>query len=417
MPNDQDPTSENTNTESLNEPSVPANETPVTEPTAQPAATVITPDSNPAPTVTAPVDTAADQPVQPTEAPAPVVAASSSGGNKKKKLVMFGAIVAAVLVLAGASAGAYFGIYVPSRPDKIASDGLTNSLDQKKMESGKFEGEVTFSGGDVSKVLSGVTFEGSSSSSNKVFDLKLSLNTAVTKINLDARSTDGKSFYLRLSGLNGLDKLIASLGGGSDATSSALAAQYAPLISKVNNQWFVVDQSLLNQLGSSNPIASEESLSAEDTKKVGEIYKKHQFLQIDKKLPNQDIHGIASYHLQASINKAELKNFLNDVKAANIKSVALEQKDIDAIDKVDFSKYPFEMWVSKKDRIMTQLATSFEDQGTTYKVRIAIFDVNKQVNVEKPADAKSVLELLGEVSPLLGGGASAQDLGASEFNL
>ncbi len=323
--------------------------------------------------------------------------------SKKKKLTLIAVIVLVLLVLAGGSAAAYYGLVVPNQPQRIAQEALANTINQEKMNSNKFEGEVKLTGGEVSKSLSSVTFEGATSEPAGV-ELKVGANTVVTKLGLDIRSLDSKTLYLRLTGLDGLDKILAAYAGqAADAETQAMMTQFAPLIASINNQWYTIDDSLLKQMGGGLDVSMTNGVSSEDAAKVGEIYKKHQFLTINKRLDDQDIHGVSSYHVQASVNRDALKSFLTEVKNANIESLKLEQESIDEIGKVDFSKYPLDMWVGKSERYITQLATSFEQDGTKYDARVALYDFNKPVTIEKPADAKSVLELVGEIAPLYGG--------------
>lgn len=345
----------------------------------------------------------APSPAEQVAAPAAVAAVGSSPKKGKKKLMVLLVAVVVALLLIGGVAGAYFGIYVPNQPQKITADALANTANSEKLKSTGFEGEVAFEGGEVSKAISSVSFAGAYDMKARSADVNVSVNTVVTKIALDVRTTDGKSVYLKVSGLDGLDKLLTSLNSGSGQSAAAMS-QFAPIIAQVNNQWFVIDEALINQATNGTVPQAGGALSEADAKKIGDIYKKHQFLNIDKRLADETIHGVSSYHVQATINKAQLKSFLQELKAANIKDLKLEQKDIDAIDKVDFSKYPFEMWVSKKDRLITQFSTKLEENGTTFKVRVALKDINKAVSVEKPANAKSVLELM---SGLYGGGAGA----------
>lgn len=328
----------------------------------------------------------------PTAAPEPAVPAPVEpiGQKGKKKLWLIGGVVAAVLLL-GASVGAYYGIFLPNNPKKITADALTNTVNPEKFQSSRFEGEVSFQGGEISEAISSVSFEGGIDTNSQATDLKITANTAVTKVNLDIRTTDGKSAYVRLSGLNGLDQLLAAAAG--DSVQGAMVAQFAPLLAEINDKWFELDSSLLGQAGGN--ISTGEKLSGDDAKRLGEIYKKHNFINVSKRLGDESIHGTPSYHIEAKVNKEELKAFLSEVKSANIKAVQLEQKDIDELDRVNFDKYPFDIWVSKKSRFITQLATSFEEQDTTYKLRIAMKDINQPITVEKPAGARSVLELLG----------------------
>lgn len=348
--------------------------------------------------------TSNETPVTPTGASAPVVtpvttAQVAPAKGKKRKISLLTGLIALAILLAG-SAAAYFGVVLPNQPQKITEDAIANTLNSEKISSSGFEGEMTFTGGEISKSISSVTFEGAADD-NKALDIKVTANTNVTKVNIDLRSTDGKSYYVRLSGLTGLDKLIGSIAERDDATT-ALTDTLAPFISKLNNQWYTIDQSLINQFTGGADLAEQQRFNEEDAKKIGEIYKKNQFIKVDKKLDDQDIHGVPSYHIQASIDNEKLQAFLNDLRNSKIKDFEeISQDDIDSFNKIDFSKSPIELWVSKKDRIFTQVATTFESEGTEIKVRVALKDVNKPVNVEQPSDAKSVLELMSEFAPLL----------------
>lgn len=413
QPNDQQPSTDGPN----QTPAEPAETiiTPTEQDTIAPEAPVeiVQPDATPS-TLVAPQEA-----VTPAVAPAaafiglpPTQPVSGSELAKKqrvsKKVKTLAIIIGIAVVLIGGSVGAYFGVIVPNKPQRIVRDSLTNTVDIQKNTSAKFEGEVTCVTGDACKVFSAVLFSGAVNDKSN-FGLKLQAKTAVTTIGLDARSVGDKSIYLRLSGLEGLDKLLAAYGGdatGSEASS--LVAGYGPIIAKINNQWYNIDESLLKQAGGASIPTSSDSISKEDMQKIGTAYKNHQFIAVSKKLANEKIHDQDSYHIQATIDKTQLKAFATEVNSANIKDFKLEQKDIDGIDKVDFSKYPFDIWVSKSDRKITQLATTIKNEGTTAKLRLAIYDYNKPITVEKPAGAKSVLELMGELGTLNSGSNSSQ---------
>lgn len=403
-PVENTPTSDDTPDATPEQPTVPTNDTPTSTPQ------VVTPDTT-APVTTNTPTTETPAAEAPVVTPATPPEKKSFLKSKKAKLIALVAVI--ILLLGGGGAAAYYGLVLPNQPQRITQEALSNTLNQEKVKSGSFEGEVSFTGGEVADTLSSISFNGASNDQGAL-NVAVTANTAVTKLNLDLRSSDSKTVYVRVSGLDGLDKLLAAYSGASSDESAAMMSALAPIITKVNNQWYSFDESMLSQLGGGLNVATgENKISQADADKVGEIYKKHQFLEIDKKLADEKIHDIDSYHLQAKINKDKLVAFLNELKTANIKALAVDQSMIDEVSKVDFSKYPFDMWVSKADRVLTQLATTIEEDGTTMKFRIALFDVNKEVKVETPTDAKSVLELLSEFAPLagglLGGDESASD--------
>ncbi len=392
-------------------------ETPTTAPVLDQPATVVPP--SPAPTTFQPTspEPAPAQPAAPVVGSIAPAAVSPPTSGKRKKLKLAAIIAAAVLLLGGGSAAAYYTVILPNQPERIAQQAITNTLDPAVAETAYFEGDVSFEGGEISQTISGITFKGSGS--DTAMELTLDINTLLAKISLDVRSLDSKTLYLKLSGLNGADKLLAAYAG--QAGSPEETAAIAGLLASVNDKWFMLDQSLLGQIDGGATSLADSNITTEDAKKIGEIYKKHQFLSIDKTLKPEDIHGVPSHHIQASINKAELTGLLNELKAANIQSLPVSQDTIDQISKLDLSKYPLDVWIAKKAKLITQLATTIEDTGTKYKIRVALFDYNKEVKIEKPADARSILELLGEAAPLAGGllgapsSSEATDLPAFEL--
>ncbi len=418
-PNDQEPSTDGENSTPI-EPMQSVNPTEQETITPEAPAEVVQPDIAPSATATpqeetAPVvaPTAAAIGLPPMQPVSGSEIAKKKGVSKKVKIIAL--IIGLLVILIGGSVGAYFGVIAPSKPQRIVQDSLTNTV-STKITSAKFEGEVSCVSGDACKSASALTFSGSANDKGSL-DVKLQLKTVVAAIGVDLRSVGDKSIYLRLSGLDGLDKLLAGQGGSSQ--SSSLFASYAPIIRQVNNQWYTIDESLLKQAGGSVGAATNEtSLSEADAKKIGDIYKKHQFITVLKKLPNEKIHNQDSYHVQVSVDKAQFKAFATELKSSGIKTFNfndIDQKDIDAIDKIDFSKYPVDMWVGKSDRKVSQLATTITEKENTVKVRVAIFDYNKPVTVEKPAGAKSVMELIGELSGSLGGSSSVRGANTDSF--
>lgn len=379
-------------------------ETPQTAPLLdQPAAEAPQPSQPTEPTVLQP---SFPEPTQPSQSAEPVVvgtvaapAATRTSFMRNKKFKLAAIIAAAVLLVGGGSAAAYYTVVLPNQPDRIAQKAIINTIDPNVVKSGYFEGDVSFEGGEISEIISGLTFSGGGNQS--AMQLKLDVNTMLTKLSLDVKTDDGKTLYLKLSGLNGADKLLGAYAG--DYGSPEQLAGFAALLTSINDKWFMIDQSLLNQVEGGSLNLTNSGITSEDAKKLGEIYKKHQFLSIDKQLSPEDIHGVASHHIQATINKNQMIAFLTELKSANIKSLPVDQSTIDQINKVDFSKYPLDVWIAKKQKLVTQLATTIEESGTKYKIRVALFDFNKDFKVEKPTDARSILELLGEAAPLAGG--------------
>lgn len=373
------------------------------EPTITPAAPVAAPDqptdvpSQPA-TVT-PTVMPSDSTPATTSSPVvsglpstPVVSGSqlaSQQGQKKRKLTLLVSLVAGLVVLLGGGAAAYYKVYLPNQPQSVIKQGMTNLISKDTTKSLAFEGDVSVSGKNVPAGLKGVSFQGGASD-NGAITATGDVDLAVTKVTLDLRSVDGKDFYVKIGGLNGLDKVMSSLSGQTGSTF----AQYAPLIAQVNDQWYIINQSLVQQLTKS-AAPTDQRLGQADAKKVGEAYKHHQFVTVVKTLPDASIHGMASKHYQIGIDKTKFKAFLTEVKDDHIPNVTIDDSTLNSADKIDTSKDTYEIWVDKGGKRLDQLQVVAPDKDTTTTFRIALYDFNKPVNVQKPDGAKSILELLG----------------------
>jgi len=330
---------------------------------------------------------------------APDAASNGKSVPKKSKKPMLIAIiaVAVVCILLGASAAAYY--VVMNKPQNVLNTALVNEFSKGKVNSVNFEGNIDYKPKGSNTVST--TFTGASNNDG-AFTVSAKVDAVVTTIKVDLESADGKSYYLRLGGLDGVDKLLG-MGG---------ASEMAPAIAGINNQWLEITQGMLKQLTGTDTDVSTK-LSDADRQKLADAYKKNQFLVVSKTLKDENIKGKSSRHYQVTIDKTKLKNFAAAVKAANISSLKMTGDNLKSFneeaDKTDFGKYPVDVWVSKSDKLINQVAFQGTDQGNTYSLRFTITDFNKPVTVQPPKDAKSLLEVL---SALLSG--SFSDMSGSD---
>jgi hypothetical protein len=323
---------------------------------------------------------------------------------KKSKKRMFITIiaVAVVCILLGASAAAYY--VVMNKPQNVLNTALVNSFSSDKVSSVNFEGSLDIKPKDGNTV--NTTFTGAGNNEG-AFTMTAKVDAVVTTVKLDVKTVDGKSYYLRLGGLDGIDQLL----GMADAAS------LGPTVASINNQWLEVTQGMLKQLtGTDTDVSSK--LSDADRQKLADAYKQNQFLVVSKTLKDESIKGKDSHHYQVTVDKTQLKNFVAAAKAANISSLKLTADNIKdfnkSLEKVDFSKYPVDIWISKSDKLISQVAFQGTEAGSSYGLRLTITDYNKPVKVEVPENAKSLLEVISSIltSALGTGGALDSDANA-----
>jgi hypothetical protein len=353
----------------------------------------------------------------PDVAPAPAPSTPATGGDsasvlgmapdgavvspKKNKKPMLIALIVAVLVvvLLGASAAAYF--VVMNKPQNVLNMALLNSFSTEKVQSVSFDGSLDIKpkgSTTISTTYTGAMDKGGA------FSFTGKVDALVTTVTVDARSADGNTFYVRVGGLSGLANL---LGLSSTAPETTFLT---PIINGLNNQWIQINQSMIKQITGSDTTVTTK-FSADDRKKLEGVYKKHQFLVVNKTLKDETIVRKKSHHYQITIEKAKLKEFATALKDANIQSMKLDATSLrvfnDGADKTDFSKYPVDIWIAKDNKMVDQVSFTASQSGTTTSLRFTVDDYNKPLNVVVPTDSKSILDI---ISNLLGGASGASDL-------
>lgn len=301
------------------------------------------PEATNDPVVTTPEDAAATAPAveaavtqpQPEPIVAPAGITNPSGGKKGKKKFGLVAIIVAVLLLGGGAAGAYFGVYLPSKPENMWKSAMANS--------GKvYDEAVVFATKERSekpmKIEGSYDLDGAVESDGKVtgewkgLDGKVNgeLSAAGLKVGFDVRTIkatdDSSDLYFRLSGLQGLGTLI---GGG----------QMGEVVNSINEQWFVVDHTLLEQAAS---VQGDESFTKQDVttfmEKAGVPTKEYLLssdpqkavFEVRQQIGSEKKEGRNTYHYKVGYNNENFGKYVealcNAVKDDKIGKLALEKE-------------------------------------------------------------------------------------------
>lgn len=321
----------------------------------------------------------------------------------KKKLGLIALIVAAVLVLFGGAAAYYFAYMVPNKPDNILKAALVNSFSKEKVQSFAFDGSLAMTDENGDSLLS-ATVSGAASQEGPI-TLSGSVDAVVTNITFDLRSVDGKIFYAKVGGLSGLPEILEQSGDTS-------LSVYAPLLTAIDEQWYEINASLIEQFTGSS--SATGTLSEADMQKLTDAYKKHSFLTVKETLASEEINGVDSHHYLVAIDKTKLKDFVTAIKDANIESLGFTQEMYDGflggIDGVDLTPFAVEVWIAKDSKLFTKMAYTVENEGLTLAIQVTLKDYNKSVTVEKPEGAQSILEVISGFYEVFTGGSLPTEL-------
>jgi hypothetical protein len=346
-----------------------------------------------------------DIPEEPANTPDPLPVTIHQKSHKGR---LIGLIVAAVvLLLSGGAAAAYY--YVFNTPENILKAALANTLDASKNKTLGYSGSISSSDESSSFRLDG-TYEGGFNTETGALKVNGKLDIMVTNLAFELRSLDGKAYYFKLGGLEGLSSLIYALGSGVGSEGVSVISQYAPFIDAVNNQWIEINRSLIDQVGGSS--IKSQKLSQSDRDKIKNAYQENSFLVIKQKLADESIKGASSYHYRLGIDKTKLEAFVEALKAANLESIKItddQLKEINrSIDAANYDSSPVEVWISKKTKMFTQFSLKANDQSSSTDFKLTIDSYNQPFTVEKPAGSKSLLELIGEFFG--GSGANSESM-------
>jgi hypothetical protein len=265
-------------------------------------------------------------PTQPSAPTVPMGPPITAQPKKRNKALIVALIVGAVLVLGGGSAAAYFGYYVPNKPENIwkkalvnsgkGYDKLTNYAVNTKSQGMDLQGSFKMKGA----VVADGTFKGNSYGDDG--QLTSNISAGGVKLGIDIRTLkstgDTPDFYFRVNGLQGLGNLL----GGDNP-------QVASLLNVVNNQWYVVDHTLFEQLGQSTNADTQISRSDVSAflKAVGDPTKQYVFtgdttkqVVVVKQNVGKEKQGNRTvYHYKVGVNKENLQAYINAV-CTNIKT-------------------------------------------------------------------------------------------------
>lgn len=283
------------------------------------------------------------------------------------------AMLAGFLVLGGGAA-AYLTVFKKS-PESAWKSALANTATgiEKYIENSYNAEQKGFKIEGDFKVSSPVAIDGSMEGqwleSNGV--VKADVGASGARINTELRTIgepgSTPDLYMKVDGLEGIDDLIAGFGGPEQSG-------YSELLTTINDQWFFIDHTLIDQYTASAESSSGLELTEEEAKditnKVMAVLKDRMFstetdkaiFSIAETLGKEDFEGTSSFKMRVQVDKENFKQFvtalkdsIKDTKAeeilktgnpdATLEEVLDFESLLQDIEDADFSKGSADVWV------------------------------------------------------------------------
>lgn len=333
----------------------------------------------------------------------PVVATAGQPGRRPKKFLKPLLIaVAAVLVIGGGSAAAYFGVIVPNRPQNVLLSAFLNTAQKKQVT---FNGTLHEQPAKGSGVALKADYNGQADAASKAANMHMNLTVSGVDFSIDARYV-GKDLYFRLGDL----KTIVSLLNSYDPMYGAMAKS---LNSQVSNKWIKVDQTILDE---SQPVScvlnTDFTLSDKDIDLLKTQYKQHPFIDIQS-TSSDTVNGkkVEKFVLSMDDDKgAQFAKGLNDLSIYQALNKCETSGKTDTSSLADHDHTPLTVWVDKGSKEIVQVeshTTAQDAKKDNMKADTTVtLNYDKPVHITAPTPSTPVMQLLGDIERSMGGSSS-----------
>lgn len=310
---------------------------------------------------------------------------TSTSGNKKKRFILAGGILLGILLISGAASALF---YFPNKPDAIWNKALTNSAkgqdkliehskEQQDTKGWKAKGNFKVDAPDM--VVDG-------NIDSKVYEknsaTKIDAGVAGTRFNAELltnvpEGVKNPDIYVKVSGLKGIDQVM----GSSEAGIGEALAAY-------DNQWFVIDHTLLDQAekeaANSPENSTLSSLTNQDINSIvdtiGRVNKEYLFTSDSEKavftrkqdIGSEKLDDRSVYHYKAGYDKENLKEYMTalnkELKNTKLKDYIKDEdlkQQLESIDKMDANS-DADVWVDKKTKLFRKVHLVDKDNKENY---------------------------------------------------
>ncbi|HVI69111.1 MAG TPA: hypothetical protein VM581_01505 [Magnetospirillaceae bacterium] len=343
------------------------------------------------------------QPIATPPTPQPAAPGTVTGGKKMNKGLLWGIIVAAIVVIA-AGAWAAYALFFATTPESLMKDAVKN-LSQEKTFALDFAvgGEGASVTGNIAATTDG---------NDKNGEVIVTFGEGSQSVTLSLLTVDGNVF-LKGTNIEQVAPLLALYSGNVEAFGSA---EFITALKDVNGKWFEVTKEQLEALAEGDGGSTAATVSPQDIKKVIEIYEQHTFVKADKVFADETINGAQSAHFSVKVDKQQQGAFLEALKAANLSTFKLTDKDIETFKTAtDSPTATIELWIGRSTKKFTKVKVAGETNGQPIVVTLTTATPPTFDKLERPADARPISELL---TILLGASVMPSDLedtAAAEF--
>jgi len=204
--------------------------------------------------------------------------------------------------------------------------------------------------------------------------------------------------YAQAAGLGNLGKLITAAGGNSAAFTPENSVRLASL----DGQWFTLTPTDITQDSDVWPQhVVQNGPTSKDVETIEQLYLKHQFIISAQQLADERINGANTMHLAVGVDGTKFNEFLQGLKAAQLKSLHLTDGDVQTIEGSNFLKDAhLEVWINRSDRTFTQIKLARSNDTTLVNFKSEEVATQRQT-ILRPNGAESAVDVIRELHDII----------------
>ena len=325
-------------------------------------------------------------------APQNIFAAPEPDREGLKKWLTVTLIIAGVMAVAGIVVFALY-VYVSNTPSYMLGAAFQN-LVASEGEAGTIAYQSNQS---VHGTTNGDFLAYTDPTNPHVSSLTINLGQDASRVSTTARLFPDSN-YTQAAGLGNIGQLVQDMGGNA----SALTPDNLVRLSSLDGQWYSLTADDIQEVSTILPqhIVQAGPTSA-DFEQLEQLYLQHPFFTPAQQFNDERIDGIASMHIKVAIDSAKLSDFLQSVKATNIKSLRLTDTDIQTIlHSPLLSGTTMEVWIARSDRTFEQIRLAHGDQTLTLTFKSEEAAAQRQT-ILRPNNAQSAAGPLRQTHDIL----------------
>ncbi len=324
----------------------------------------------------------------------PVTQSNGKTSNKFiPKIILI--VIALIVIIGGGGAIAYVSAILPNEPQNVLKTALFNSLEQTQISS---KGDIQVSAHSIDGKL---VFNNQANIANKSADLNLNLTISGINLPVEIRFLND-SAYFKIGNIANIANLLGSVNPQMTKTINALS-------SKISNQWFYVDSTIINEIPQAKCILNSNlRLTPQNLQPLQNIYSQNKFVKIVS-TSNTQLNGVSVQKMNLLINDSKITSFLSGLEQLSIfKTIkgcsngSLNQSSVNSVSSKISGTTELSVWINTASKQIDQISGSSSPSSSNSYSYLIDFSY-QPVNIVAPSSSEPITNLMSLMSSMGGG--------------